>query len=194
MGPLASWASSQRRGPTPAASSCRLPAQPGIWSGSALDQSSKRELLSRGDGAAPGAEGEDPLAVVPARVDGGVSTGLKSASLTSERPLGAPSPVGRRGLPSGIPGRRSLAAASAAGEGDCGDGVPGLRLERGMPSAAAVGRLPRRLSRPESRSRRLAPKDSVSVLGPAAPPARNRDGPRLPLKRSVSERSLVLRP
>ena len=104
-------------------------------------QSSKRELLSRWPALvarlgpvvrSPAALGRDSRSGLEA-----LGIGLKSASLISLEPV----------LPIGVPW--GMEEGLPVGEG--------LRLERGMASELAVGRLPRRGSGPLSRSRRRAP-------------------------------------
>jgi hypothetical protein len=104
-------------------------------------QSSKRELLSRWPElvARLGPAAPSPPALGRGSRVGleALGIGLKSASLISLEPvllIGVP-----WGMEEGLP----------AGEG--------LRLERGMGSELAIGRLPRRGSGPLSRSRRRAP-------------------------------------
>ena len=166
-------------------------AQPGAckrwlewWLSAQPAQSSKRELLSRGRG---------PPVFGPGL--GGV-TGLKSASLMLLREFGlgesgfleslgaVPGRLPRIGVPWGmLPAPRGEAGSPiglAPGSLVAFVGLPGplappgpRRLERGMPSGLAMGRLPRRASGPSSRSRRRAPK-SLAGLELPWPPALKR--------------------
>ena len=151
-------------------------------------QSSKRELLSRGRAPAEG-----PPVLGPGL--GGVM-GLKSASLMVLRESGflesglrksvaagpgrfprigvpwgmLPAVRGEAGSPIGLAPGSLVALVALTGP----PAPPGpRRLERGMPSELAMGRLPRRASGPSSRSRRRAPK-SLAGLALPWPPALKR--------------------
>jgi hypothetical protein len=143
-------------------------------------QSSKRELLSRGLGELPAAEppaaAAGPSVLGPDPVDDGGATGLKSASL-----IGSRLPLGRDGPLMGEPWGMALLGLDPWGmapEPRRADSlVPGVdspagerRVERGMPSLVALGRLPRRNSGPSAASRRRAPK-SLAADAELRPPA-----------------------
>ena len=167
-------------------------AQPGAckrwlewWLSAQPAQSSKRELLSRGRAPAEG-----PPVFGPGL--GGV-TGLKSASLMLLREFGlgesgfleslgaVPGRFPRIGVPWGmLPAPRGEAGSPIGLEPGSLVALPGplappgpRRLERGMSSGLAMGRLPRRASGPSSRSRRRAPK-SLAGLALPWPPALKR--------------------
>jgi hypothetical protein len=157
------------------------------WLSAQPAQSSKRELLSRGRAPAEG-----PPVFGPGF--GGVM-GLKSASLMLVllresglrksgflESLGAvPGRFPRIGVPWGmLPAVRGEAGSPIGLEPGSLVALPGplappgpRRLERGMPSGLAMGRLPRRASGPSSRSRRRAPK-SLAGLALPWPPALKR--------------------
>ena len=148
-------------------------------------QSSKRELLSRGRAPAEGPPGLGPGL-------GGVM-GLKSASLMVLRESGflesglrksvaaGPGRFPRIGVPWGmLPAVRAEAGSPSGLDPGSLVALPGppappgpRRLERGMPSELAMGRLPRRASGPSSRSRRREPK-SLAGLALPWPPALKR--------------------
>ena len=139
----------------------------GWWLSAQPAQSSKRELLSRGRG---------PPVFGPGL--GGVM-GLKSASLMllRESVAAVPGRFPRIGVPWGmLPAVRGEAGSPIGLVPGSVGALPGplappgpRRLERGMPSGLAMGRLPRRASGPSSRSRRRAPKSLAGLALPWPP-------------------------